>query len=83
MLNFFLDCPRCFWFDKVRNIKRPRGIFPSLRDSDGSILSGALDDLLVKDGQDIPFDYKTKGSLPEMNGQCEYCTWLSKFKNQS
>jgi len=214
-LNLFLDCPRCFWFDKVRNIKRPRGIFPSLpggmdrvikvhfdtfraqrtlppelsrkdfegielfgdqerlekwrnwrtgleyRDSDGSILSGALDDLLVKDGQYIPFDYKTKGSvtteedavkyyqnqldcyalllqenqmptagygyllyyspksvgeqgtaifelqaikiptdyerarvtfrkavvllngsLPEMNGQCEYCAWPLKFKTQ-
>ena len=214
-LNVFLECQRCFWMDKVKGIKRPRGIFPSLpggmdrvikvhfdsfraknalppelsgnnfngiklfgdqaqlelwrswrtglvyRDTDGSILSGALDDLLVKDGQYIPFDYKTKGSvtteedavkyyqnqldcytlllqenqmptagygyllyyspksvgeqgaaifelqaikiptdyeraratfrkavtllkgsLPEMNGQCEYCSWLSKFKNQ-
>lgn len=124
-LNLFLECSRCFWFEKVKGIKRPRGIFPSLpggmdrvikthfdgfrekktlppelvaspphgtvgrdfdgirlfedqaeldlwrswktgleyRDSDGSILSGALDDLLVKDGQYIPFDYKTKGSV--------------------
>ena len=116
-LNLFLECQRCFWFDKVKNIKRPRGIFPSLpggmdrvikthfdgfrakdslpvelnttdfdgiklfadqvrlekwrnwrtgleyRDSDGSILSGAIDDLLVKDGKYIPFDYKTKGSV--------------------
>lgn len=214
-LNLFLECPRCFWSDKARNIKRPRGIFPSLpggmdraikghfdgfrarkvlpselgskdfdgiklfenqaqldrwrnwktgleyRDSDGSILSGALDDLLVKDSQHIPFDYKTKGSItteadavkyyqnqldcyalllhenrmptagyafllyyspknvreegnvlfelqalkiatdheraratfrkavallsgpvPATNGQCEYCTWLEKFKNR-
>src|SRR3989338_1065151 len=103
-LNLFLECPRCFWLDKVKNIKRPRGIFPSLpggmdrvikayfdtfraksvlppeldggnfegvklfsdqdrlerwrswktglvyRDGDGSVLGGALDDLLVKDG---------------------------------
>jgi len=115
-LNLFLDCPRCFWLEKVKGIKRPRGIFPSLpggmdrvikshfdsfraqgklppeldglgtegiqlfsdqaklelwrswrtgleyRDQDSSILSGALDDLLVKDGAYIPFDYKTKGS---------------------
>ncbi|MBI4056218.1 MAG: PD-(D/E)XK nuclease family protein, partial [Elusimicrobia bacterium] len=27
------------------------------------VLSGALDDLLVKDGLYIPFDYKTKGSV--------------------
>ncbi|MBI4063448.1 MAG: PD-(D/E)XK nuclease family protein [Elusimicrobia bacterium] len=103
--------------EKVKSIKRPRGIFPSLpggmdrvikiymdgfrsknalpqelakgnfdgiglfpdqakldkwrnwrtglryedRES-GSVLSGALDDLLVKDGRYIPFDYKTKGS---------------------
>ncbi len=115
-LNLFLECPRCFWLEKIKNIKRPRGIFPSLpngmdreikihfdafrakkilppelngkdfegvrpfgdqaklnewrswrtgliyRDEDGSLLSGALDDLLVKDGKYIPFDYKTKGS---------------------
>jgi len=33
------------------------------RDGDGSILGGAIDDLLVKDGKYIPFDYKTKGSV--------------------
>jgi len=29
-LNLFNDCPRCFWMDKVKKVKRPRGIFPSL-----------------------------------------------------
>jgi hypothetical protein len=29
-LNLFNDCPRCFWLDKNKRIKRPRGIFPSL-----------------------------------------------------
>jgi len=29
-LSLYLDCPRCFWLDKNRGIKRPRGIFPSL-----------------------------------------------------
>ena len=115
-LNLFLDCPRCFWLEKVKGIKRPRGIFPSLpggmdrtiksyfdgfrakgklppelsnleqegirlfsdqpklelwrswrtgleyKDEDSSVLSGAFDDLLVKNGEYIPFDYKTKGS---------------------
>ena len=115
-LSLFKDCSRCFWLEKVKNIKRPRGIFPSLpggmdrviktyfdtfrakgmlppelridifkdihlyddqarledwrawrtglqyRDEDGSVLSGMLDDLLVKEGAYIPFDYKTKGS---------------------
>jgi len=125
-LNLFLDCPRCFWLDKVKNHKRPRGIFPSLpggmdrvikshfdtfrakgslppelegadfkgvrlfgdqaslerwrswrtgleyRDADGSILSGALDDLLVKDGCYIAFDYKTKGSITTEEDAVKY-----------
>lgn len=114
-LSLFKDCPRCFWLEKVKNIKRPRGIFPSLPGGmdrviktyfdtfrakgamppelhidafkgirlfgdqvqleawrawrtglqyheDGAVLSGMLDDLLVKDGAYVPFDYKTKGS---------------------
>ena len=125
-LNLFLECPRCFWLDKVKGIKRPRGIFPSLpggmdrvikayfdtfrakdilpaelngndfkgvqlfhdqvrlekwrnwrtgleyHDEDGSIFSGALDDLLVKDGQYIPFDYKTKGSVTTEEDAVKY-----------
>lgn len=114
-LSLFKNCPRCFWLEKVKNIKRPRGIFPSLPGGmdrviktyfdtfrakgalppelridafkgihlydnqaqlekwrawrtglqyheNGEVLSGMLDDLLVKDGAYIPFDYKTKGS---------------------
>lgn len=125
-LNLFLDCPRCFWLDKVKGIKRPRGIFPSLpsgmdrviknhfdhfrakgtlpaelhkpdfegiqlfadqaklekwrswrtgleyKDRDGSILSGALDDLLTKNGEYIPFDYKTKGSVTTEEDAVKY-----------
>ena len=114
-LSLFKNCPRCFWLEKVKGIKRPRGIFPSLPggmdrviktyfdtfrvkgmlppelrieafkgihlyedqaqlerwrawrtglqyQKDGEALSGMLDDLLVKEGVYIPFDYKTKGS---------------------
>ncbi len=114
-LSLFKNCPRCFWLEKIKGIKRPRGIFPSLPggmdrviktyfdifrakgmlppelridafkgihlydnqtqlerwrawrtglqyQKDGEVLSGMLDDLLVKDGVYIPFDYKTKGS---------------------
>jgi len=125
-LNLYLECPRCFWLDKIKNIKRPRGIFPSLpggmdrviktyfdayrvkkvlppelqgndfngvqlfdnqsqidrwrnwqtglqyREDDGSILIGALDDLLVKGREYIPFDYKTKGSPASEEGAVRY-----------
>ena len=125
-LNVFLDCPKCFWLDRVKKVTRPRGIFPSLpggmdrvikvhfdhfrakgtlppelngqdfegvrlfgdqarleewrnwrtglvyQDTDGSVLSGALDDLLVKAGQYIPFDYKTKGSVTTAEDAVKY-----------
>lgn len=29
-LGTFKNCLRCFWLEKVKGIKRPRGIFPSL-----------------------------------------------------
>lgn len=115
-LNLFLECRRCFWLDKIKNFKRPRGIFPSLptgmdreiknhfdafrarhklppelsgenftgcelypdqlkldqwrdwrkgleyKSGNGAVLSGAIDELLVKGNRYIPFDYKTKGS---------------------
>lgn len=125
-LNIFIDCPRCFWLDKVQGVKRPRGIFPSLpsgmdrvikthfdrfrakgtlpselsgsdfkgirlfddqallekwrnwrtglgyQEKDGSVLSGALDDLLVRDGRYLPFDYKTKGSVTTEEDAVKY-----------
>ncbi|MBI4218034.1 MAG: PD-(D/E)XK nuclease family protein [Elusimicrobia bacterium] len=125
-LSLFRNCPRCFWLEKIKNIKRPRGIFPSLpsgmdrilknyfdffrkdgilpselqveelketflfqdqskldawrnwrtgltfEDEDGSCLIGAFDDLLIKDGLTIPFDYKTKGSPAEKESAARY-----------
>ena len=29
-LNLMKDCPRCFWVQFNKGIKRPNGIFPSL-----------------------------------------------------
>jgi len=51
-LNLFLDCPRCFWLEKNKNIKRPRGIFPSL--------PGGMD-LVIKTYFD---NYRKKNELP-------------------
>ena len=57
-LNLFLDCPRCFWLDKNKGIKRPRGIFPSL--------PGGMD-LVIKKYFDI---YRLKNDLPpEIKGK--------------
>lgn len=51
-LNLLNDCPLCFWMDKVKGIKRPRGIFPSL--------PSGMDFIIKKD-----FDkYREVGVLP-------------------
>jgi len=57
-LNLFLDCQRCFWLERNKNIKRPRGIFPSL--------PGGMD-LVIK----TYFDkYRMKNELPpEVKGR--------------
>ncbi len=59
-LNLFLECPKCFWLEKVKGIHRPRGIFPSL--------PGGMDNLIKK-----YFDsYRIQGTLPpEIDGKVE------------
>ena len=57
-LNLFLECPRCFWLDKNKRIKRPRGIFPSL--------PGGMDNVIKR-----YFDsYRLRGEMPpEIKGK--------------
>ena len=129
-LNVYLECAKCFWLEQVKNIHRPRGIFPSLpggmdilikkyfdkyralgklppeiegkvdcalfpdnevlnqwrnwrtglryEDSEtGAALSGALDDLGVKDKQYIPLDYKTRGFDVKVGGENYYKNQLN------
>jgi len=57
-LNLFKDCPRCFWLDKNENLRRPRGIFPTL--------PGGMD-LVIKKYFD---KYRAQGKLPpEIEGK--------------
>lgn len=57
-LNLFKECPRCFWLDKIKKVRRPRGIFPSL--------PGGMD-LVIK----TYFDKyrQDKGLPPELKGK--------------
>ncbi len=45
-LNLFLDCPRCFWLDVVKNIKRPTTFFPSLPSGMDKILKKHFDNFM-------------------------------------
>jgi len=57
-LNLFLDCPRCFWLEKNKNIKRPRGIFPSLPGGMDLVIKTYFDKYRVKN--DLPPEVKGK-----------------------
>lgn len=47
-LSVFKDCPRCFFNDKVRGIKQPRGIFPSLPGGMDRLLKDRYDSFRVR-----------------------------------
>lgn len=57
-LSLFLECPRCFWLEKVKGISRPDTIFPSL--------PGGMDGIIKK-----YFDrFRPSGQLPpELRGK--------------
>lgn len=68
-LNLFNDCPRCFWLDKVKGIKRPRGIFPSL--------PGGMD-RVIKDYFDA---YRKDDALPPEFSSDSFST-MKPYSNQ-
>ena len=47
-INLFLECPRCFWLQLVKGIKRPEGIFPSLPSGMDKILKEHFDAYMKK-----------------------------------
>jgi len=47
-LNLLLDCPRCFWLQIVKNIRRPDSIFPSLPSGMDKILKDHFDRFMEK-----------------------------------
>jgi len=48
-INLMLECPRCFWLQIVKNIKRPAGIFPSLPSGMDKILKVHFDEKLINE----------------------------------
>src|SRR3989344_1670449 len=47
-INLMLDCPKCFWLQLVKKIKRPEGIFPSLPSGMDKILKNHFDRFMEK-----------------------------------
>ncbi len=42
-ISLFLECPRCFWLNKIKGIRRPSGPFPSLPSGMDKILKVHFD----------------------------------------
>ncbi|MBI2499240.1 PD-(D/E)XK nuclease family protein [Candidatus Woesearchaeota archaeon] len=47
-INLMLECPRCFWLQIVKKIKRPESIFPSLPSGMDKILKEHFDRFMEK-----------------------------------
>ena len=55
-LNLMLECPKCFWLQVIKNIKRPEGKFPSLPRGMDKILKEHFDRFMEK--QELPPELK-------------------------
>jgi hypothetical protein len=55
-LSVLKDCPRCFWLQFNKGIKRPEGVFPSLPGGMGIILKKHFD--TFRDRGEMPPELK-------------------------
>ncbi|MFC1703826.1 PD-(D/E)XK nuclease family protein [Candidatus Omnitrophota bacterium] len=62
-LALFLDCPRCYWLQMNKKIKRPRGIFPSLPGGMDVAIKAYFDTFRKKNAMPPEIDGKIKGTL--------------------
>lgn len=56
-LNLFIECPRCFWLEQNKKLKRPRGPFPSIAIGLDSIVKKYFD------------NYRRTEQLPPLLGE--------------
>jgi hypothetical protein len=52
-LSVFRDCPRCFWWEQNKKVKRPRGIFPSLPGGIDRIMKAFVEECMTE-GKPVP-----------------------------
>lgn len=64
-LNVFLECPRCFWLEQNKGIKRPRGIFPSLPGGMDARIKEYFDACRQKGRLPVELEGKVAGRLLE------------------
>ena len=62
-LNLFLECPRCFWLQINKRIRRPRGIFPSLPSGMDNVIKTYFDKFRIQGKLPPEIEGKVKGKL--------------------
>ncbi len=62
-LNLFLECPRCFWLDKVKGIKRPGAPFSTLPTGMDLLIKRHFDKYRAEDKMPPELAGKVKGKL--------------------
>ena len=60
-INLMLECPRCFWLQIVKGIKRPETIFPSLPSGMDKILKEHFDRFMNKNELPLEIREECKG----------------------
>ncbi|PIN80358.1 hypothetical protein COV11_04190 [Candidatus Woesearchaeota archaeon CG10_big_fil_rev_8_21_14_0_10_30_7] len=80
-LHVLKDCPRCFWLQHNKNIRRPEGIFPSLPSGMDRALKEYFDSYLEKNNLPPELEHLTGVSL--FNDVEKLKIWRSNFKGIS
>src|SRR3989338_6054890 len=78
-LSLLKDCPRCFWLQFNKNIKRPDSIFPSLPSGMDKILKEHFDRFMKK-GELPPELQKLNGEVKLFDDEELLKVWRSNFK---
>ncbi len=76
-LNLLKDCPRCFWLQFRKGVKRPSGIFPSLPSGMDHILKAHFDRFI---GKGLPPELKTLKGVKLYDKKEQLDIWRSNFK---
>lgn len=61
-LSIFRDCPRCFWMEKVKGVKRPEGIKATLMNGIDSVLKDFAESVIQRGAQHPLFNGSLTGA---------------------
>ena len=77
-MNLIEECPRCFWLQVVKNVKRPSGAFPSLPSGVDKMLKEHFD--RFRDKGDLPPELKYLKDVKLFDNKDLLKTWRNNLK---